>query len=195
MGKAYANRKQETERPEGDYYPTPKSLVWVAQDLIRREFPTGSVILEPCSGQGAVSEELRSMGYVVEENDLYTGGVDYLTTPFSQEYVLTNPPFSVWDDFVFKAKSEARKVMMIGRLNYFGTNSRLESGIWGNLKSVHCFDRYVDYRTPMRTDGLFHVGAMATAWFIWERDYVGDPTLHFLSVQKYATLGNKKDKC
>ena len=185
-GKAYANKKQKGLHPEGDFYPTPKSLVWVAKDLIKKEFSLKEEILEPCCGNGAISDELRKLGFSVTENDLFTGGVDYLQHKFSQKQIITNPPFSLWDAFIHKAKNEADKVLVIGRLNYFGTHSRLKNGIWNNLKSVHCFDRYVDYRTPERNDGLFQVGAMATAWFLWERDFVGSATLHFLSVQSYV---------
>ena len=32
--------------------------------------------------------------------------------------------------------------------------------MWGCLKSVYCFDRYVDYRTSGREDGMFYVGAL-----------------------------------
>ena len=34
MGKAYANRKDKESRPEGDFYSTPKSLVWVAAGIM-----------------------------------------------------------------------------------------------------------------------------------------------------------------
>jgi len=192
MGKAYANKKPIGERPEGDFYETPKSLVWVAEDVIRAEFNTAISILEPCSGEGSISNELKKFGFLVIENDLFKGGVDYLGAEFTEKYIITNPPFSLWDEFVTKAKLECEKVMLIGRLNYFGTASRLKNGTWGNLKSIHCFNRYVDYRTPSRVDGLFNVGAMATAWFLWDMSFNGSPTVHFLNVQKYAKLGNCK---
>ena len=189
MGKAYANRKSIEERPEGDFYETPKSLVWVATDLIRAEFDTAIPILEPCSGNGSISNELKKLGFQVIENDLFKGGKDYVDTEFNQKYVITNPPFSLWDEFATKAKSECDKVMFIGRLNYFGTASRLKNGMWENLKSIHCFNRYVDYRTPSREDGFFNVGAMATAWFVWDMSFNGSPTIHFLDVQAFAKLG------
>ena len=80
--------------------------------------------------------------------------------------------------------------MMIGRLNYLGTQSRLNKWIWNNLKMILPFSRYVDYQTPYRDDGFFHVGAMATAWFLWDMDYYGKPTVEFIDVNKYAKLGN-----
>ena len=108
------------------------------------------------------------------------------------KYVITNPPFSLWDKFVVKAKSHCKKFMFIGRLNYFGTNNRFQSGLWKNLKAVYPFNRYVDYQTPYREDGLFHVGAMATAWFLWDMKYIGEPKIRVLDIQKYAKLGNFK---
>jgi hypothetical protein len=189
MGKAYANKKSKENRPEGDFYPTPISLLWVMNEVITAEFARHVPVLEPCSGNEALAGELRGMGYAVRCNDLYRGGVDYLGADFQEKAVITNPPFSQWDDFVFKAKTHTDKCMFIGRLNYFGTASRLASGIWNELKAVYCFNRYVDYRTPPRADGNFCVGAMATGWFLWEREWQGSPTIHFLDVQKYATLG------
>jgi hypothetical protein len=191
-GKAYANRQSEKDRPKGDFYATPRSLVWAAEQMILSEFSLSETVLDPCSGRGAISSELRKLGFRVVENDLFFGGDDYLRTSYTHQQVIANPPFSLWDAFVEKAKSESEKVLMIGRLNYFGTQSRLKNGLWHNLKAVYCFDRYVDYRTPERSDGMFHVGAMATAWFLWERDWRQPPMLHFTSVQKYASLGNLK---
>jgi predicted RNA methylase len=125
---------------------------------------------------------------------------DYLTYPTGSlqriKSVITNPPFSLWDEFVAKAREHCTRWMFIGRLNYFGTQSRLDNNLWAGLKSIHIFSRYVDYRTPFRTDGHFHVGAMATAWFLWDLTLgnVHAPTLHFVDVSQYATLGNVPGK-
>jgi len=193
-GKAYANCKSVNDRREGDFYATPKSLIWVAKGIIYQEFPLDQPILEPCSGKNSISDELIKMGYAVVINDLYNDGIDYLL--FNQfieyKYIITNPPFSLWDEFIFKAKSHVNKLLSIGRLNYLGTNNRFLSGIWNNLKSIYTFNRYVDYQTLPRDDGLFNVGAMATGWFLWDKDYSDAPTIHILDVQKYAQLGNFK---
>jgi len=192
MGKAYANKKKIANRPKGDFYSTPKSLIWVAEDIIITEFNKDIPLLEPCYGVGAISEELEKLGFKVIKNDLYQGGIDYLTSDFKETQIITNPPFSLWDAFVNKAKEHTSKFMFIGRLNYLGTHSRNTSKIWEGLKHIYCFDRYVDYQTPYREDGNFHVGAMATAWFLWEEGYTDPSQLSILDVQKYATLGNFK---
>lgn len=201
-GKAYANCKPKNERPKGDFYSTPKSLVWVAEDIIKSEFKD-NIIIDPAMGIGAILEALAEIRHSACDvgSDLYFGKtkIDYLHPGRykvfinTSYYVITNPPFSLWDEFVMKAKTHCKKFMFIGRLNYFGTQSRLESGIFNNLKAVYPFSRYVDYRTPYRIDGLFHVGAMATAWFLWDMEFKGYPIIKQLDVQKYATLGGYKE--
>lgn len=193
-GKAYANRKKAEDRPEGDFYATPRSLMWVAKDLFEREFSKKAKILDPCCGNGVMGQELSKFGFKVSENDLYHDGVDYLSQFWYEPQVVMNPPFSQWDAFVDKAKGHASRIFVIGRLNYLSTQSRYESGIWTHLKSVHPFTRYVDYQTPERDDGCFCVGAMATGWFVWDMEYVGLPTVSMLDVQQWATLGNFKKK-
>jgi hypothetical protein len=84
--------------------------------------------------------------------------------------------------------------MFIGRLNYLSTNSRYKSNLWNNLKSIYIFNRYVDYQTEFRDDGLFNVGAMATGWFLWDMNYNGKPNIEFIDVQEYAKLGNYKKR-
>ena len=194
---AFANRKKINDRPKGDKYHTPKSLVWVAKDIIDNEFPDGETILEPCCGNSAISEELEDR-FLVVENDLYgVYGNDYLkeTWVIPYDYIITNPPFSLWDPFVMRAKEHCRKFMYIGRLNYFGCVGRFENDIWNNLKSVNIFNRYVDYQTHYRIDGHFHVGSQSTAWFLFDMEYTGKPEINILDVHKYATRGAYKKKC
>ena len=201
-GKAYAHK---TGNRPGDLYHTPKSLVWVADYIIRCQFDINEGILEPCAGELSLAEELakifKSPGVTV--NDLFYDqwenanlpgtSFDYLKADFSKyKQVITNPPFSLWDEFVRKAKSHCKKFMFIGRLNYLGTQSRIRSGLWENLKAIYPFSRYVDYQTPLRSDGLFHVGCQTTGWFLWDMDYYGDARIRVLDVQDYAQLGNLK---
>lgn len=194
-GKAYANRKKEEARPVGDYYATPRSLMWVAKGLFKTFFNVKKQILDPCCGTHIMKDELVKMGFKdVCENDItLDNGVDYLdeNIAWDAKQVIMNPPFSKWNEFVQRAKQHATKIAVIGRLNYLSTQSRYESGIWYGLKMVVPFTRYVDYRTPARDDGCFYVGAMATGWFLFDmNDCWGLPELGFLDVQKYATLGN-----
>ena len=133
-GKAYAHRFGN--RP-GDLYDTPKSLIWSAFSIIKSEFKNG----------GSISQELEKYNYSVQKNDLYVKNklyenCDYLYNSWvGNKYIITNPPFSLWDEFVLKAKTHCKKFMFIGRLNYLATQSRVNKGIWNNLKGVYPFSR------------------------------------------------------
>jgi len=190
-----------TTHPKGDLYVTPKSLIWVMRNIIAKEFPTNKTILEPCSGIGQLAEAIRELelGYKIKENDLYFDGVDYISKyrKFKKyKYIITNPPFSLWNDFVLTAKKHATKFMFIGRTNSLHVNGRYKMGLWNNLKHVYLFNRYVDFRTPPRDDGLFYTGAMGCGWFLFDMTWNNEIKLQIIDVNKYSKLGmlNKATK-
>ena len=185
MGKAYANRKPVSERPESDFYPTPGFLT---EALLKSAEFTGIIgtlkrsyykstgkpcILEPACGDGAVTKVLQKhLGFCdIINHDIRTDGVDFLTyTPEKEiDIVITNPPFSLFDEFVKKAKETAPVVIFIGKVNFFGAYNRHRDGVWDNLRDVMIFNRQVDYRTESRDDGKFYCGNLVTGWFIWHR--------------------------
>lgn len=202
-GKAYMNRKSKENRPKGDLYDTPKSLVW---ELLKRE--KFENILEPAAGNLAIVEALKSspdFTSKVTHSDI-NDGVSFFDYKEWDGDILTNPPFSLWDEFIFHAKkiikpgskiiapkkktvSLFNRICMLGRPDCFAAHSRTTSGIWDGLKYEYVFDRRVDYRTPKRDDGHFHVGAMTSCWLIWEPGYTGEVIKRIIDVNNYATLG------
>ena len=193
-GKAYANRKSEDKRPQSDFYVTPKSLVW---ELLKTDVLKGSKkILEPCCGKHAISSELEKAGFDVTSKDIMYGDnflcSDYKFGEF--DTIVTNPPFSQFDDIVMKAKKVAPKVVMIAKTNFFGAYARNKKGVWKHLKEVYIFNRQLDYRTPERDDGLFHVGNLITGWFVWDNSWNEDYwQTRIIDVQQYAKLGGIKE--
>lgn len=186
MGKAYANRKKEELRPENDFYPTPKGLTY--ELLNTGVLDNCKTILEPCCGQYAISDILSEKGFEVTSRDIIYGN-DFLEDDYSEEKydaLVTNPPFKLWDDIVRKAKSiDVQKIVLIGRLNYFGSHSRNTSDLWAGLSDVYVFDRQVAYNTDFREDGKMECGCLVTGWFIWTKGYKGCPKIHILDVQKW----------
>lgn len=190
MGSTYASKKPKKERPKGDLYHTPKSLVW--ELLLVEGFKN---VLEPACGKGAISKALIKEKIKTTSDDIRRkNGQDFLEMEGKWNGdILTNPPFSIWDDFVFKAKElKPRKICFIGKTNFFGTYGRSQSGIWEHLEKIYVFNRMVDYQTPYRNDGHFHVGSLVTGWFIWNLKYNGLPTIQPMDVNYYATLGTFK---
>ena len=193
VGKSYATRKEKTKRPESDFYSTPISLVW---ELLKTGVLDGvKTILEPCCGEKAISNQLEARGYIVTSKDIKTGN-DFLLDEYdygSYDAIVTNPPFSLWTEIIEKAKKTSPLVVAIGKTNFFGVHSRNNNDFWRHLKEIYIFDRQVDYQSPFRQDGLFCVGCLVTAWFVWDMNYNGNPEIKFIDVNKYAKLGSYKN--
>lgn len=192
MGKAYANRKKEIDRPESDFYQTPRPLTW---ELIKlRLFDFDKLCYEPACGKLAIVKELEkyfsNLHYTDINHDLYYQ--DFLELKnYKCDYIITNPPFSLFDDFVIKAKEVATdKIAFIGKTNFFGAEKRNRIGIWKNLKYVFVFNRQVDYRF-FREDNKMQSGNLISAWFIWDMNWKENYWMtSIIDVQKYM-LSNK----
>ncbi|MCG6408231.1 class I SAM-dependent methyltransferase [Vibrio fluvialis] len=87
-----------------ELYPTPAEVVdaLLAKLTLR---PTDK-FLEPCYGTGAIfdkfglPESQKSFAEIEQ-------GIDYLTTDFGrQDVIITNPPFSLTEEFIRKSLSE-----------------------------------------------------------------------------------------
>ena len=186
MGKAYANKKTADERNANDYYPTPLPLVIELEklNLIKKS----DKVLEPACGEAKrISGYFNSLGFNFEEKDLIFGN-DFLKDDYSNrhyDWVVTNPPFSLWDKFVQKSKEIADNVILIGRTNYFGAYNRYRNGLWNHLKTVYIFDRQIAYDRSHEDEMKFKCGCLVTAWFHWDMNYIGKPQVEILDIQKY----------
>lgn len=212
-GKPYASRRKEEHRPEGDFYGTPASLVWSLLDNVKiplieaskRKFNPGPkpTFYDPAVGDGALLKALGARGYGGRGSDLFpvdgSDPVDFLCHTQSvdpkKEILIMNPPFSLFDDFIFRAKAVTPYFITLGRVNFFGTHKRNVRGLWTNLRSVHVFDRMVDYRTANREDGHFSVGALVTCWMVFDRSWKKPYwETSLLDVNEFATLGQVKEE-
>lgn len=189
MGKAYANRKPIEERKESDRYETPLSLT---KELINTGVLEGvKTILEPAAGYGAMAKVLREAGFEVTEKDIMHNQNFLLDEYEYGQYdaVVTNPPFSLYTEFVEKAKQVAPIVVMLSKVNFFGVQDRYDRGLWEHLKYAYIFTRQIDYQFPIQEDGSCGVGNLITGWFCWDMNYDGKSMIDFIDVQKYCKLG------
>ena len=151
---------------------------------------------EPCVADGTILEVFkRRMGISPQQWDTFEirEGRDYLDTNLNRgevDVVVTNPPFSMAQEFVDLSLSEAPVVCYLLRLNFFGSQQRKEW--WQDKMPSHLFvlaDRpsFVDTcntkgcgakfdwkhnitRCPLCC-GSVSPGTDATeyAWFVWDR--------------------------
>ena len=145
-------------RRERDYYPTPSECTWALMKEII--IPIGSVLCEPCAGDGAIPDASNWPEWVYAEIE---EDIDYLNTDFNfVDGIITNPPFSLAQEFLEKSLREADFVAYLLRLNFLGSQKR--KLWWQDKTPTHL---YVLSKRPSFTGN----GTDATeyAWFVWDK--------------------------
>lgn len=184
-----ASNHSKSQRADNDYYTTDP----IALELLLDEFKlSSSEVWEPACGSGNLSEVLKKRGYSVKSTDLIDrgygeSGVDFLL--HSEKFdgdIVTNPPYSIAKEFCEKAidvVSDGRYVAMFLRLNFLETKSRRElfdkyppKYVYVSSKRINCY-RNGDDSPEAKKDG----GAVAYAWFIWQKGYKGDTVIRWFN--------------
>ena len=124
-------------------------------------------------------------GYNVERSDLSDRGygeigIDFLKSDRKADNIITNPPFNLGTEFTIQALKLARKkVVMLSKLSYLEGIRRRELIFNQNkLERVLVFSRRVPIKkgsTQTKAAGL-----MAFGWFIYEVNYIGQPTIDWI---------------
>ena len=165
------------KRKKSDFYETPYSLTKL---LLEHEKLEGK-ILEPACGNGAISNLIGGTAYDIE--------TDFLKEKHFYDTIITNPPYSLAQEFILKAKQVARsKVIFLLPLSYLHGKKRYDT-IWTDkafpLARVYVFTRYPLLGEPLRKDGKHNTGMMVYAWYVWEYGYQGEPVIKWLDNNDY----------
>lgn len=188
------------EREEHDYYATHPKAVEMLLEL--EQFDKN--ILEPCCGEGHISNVLEQHGHTVTSFDLIdrgygTGGIDFLkyNVPFDGD-IVTNPPYEMAQDFVEHAMdivADGHKIAMFLKLTFLEGNRRREmykkyppKVVYVSSDRLACGKNGDFYKRnddgTIKTDSKgnpVEVGsAVCYCWYIWEKGYKGDTIVkHF----------------
>ena len=146
---------RKADRNPDDYYVTPH---WIVEQFLEATMPgenklkcqliLGDKILDPSAGgcdkyPMTYPTVLNSMGLgdvetwdIREDSRAERTCVDFLQTQGKAKYdtVITNPPFSLAEQFVYKALEHVDEyglVIMLQRLNWLGTKKRFK--MWNSL--------------------------------------------------------------
>lgn len=168
------------------YFDTPTSAT---NDLLTRERFTDRV-WEPACGRGMISEPLMLAGYEVISTDLVdrghgTGGVDFLLErTLLAPSIVTNPPFSLANEFALHALDtlRAEKLAMFLRLAFLEGQERHKI-LWREFPPVRVlvFSRRLTLWRGDDPKPKDKGGAIAYAWFVWERGFRGAPSLGWIA--------------
>ena len=188
QGGKLAGGNPERGRVENDFYAThpdsTKALLKV-EELI---YPA----LEPACGEGHISKLLNED--LIQSCDLVYrgygigGSTNFLTDDIIGEFntVITNPPFSLFQEFVEKALIIAKKkIIMFGKLQALEGKKRGTFMQNSPLKTVYVFKaRQQPLRNGSEIDELtgskMNSNTMAFAWYVWEIGYTAKPQIEWI---------------
>jgi len=183
---SHAVMAQRTEAKDSlDDFPTPP---WATRALIEHVVGAGGlrqqICLEPACGAGHMAKVLAEYFGDVRCSDVHDyryGAVkDFLKKPLainSADWVITNPPFRLAEEFVLRSLPVARKGVAILARTVF-----LESvGRYDRLFQKHPPAKFAQFteRVPMVKGRLDRKASTATGygWLVWEKGHSGQTQL------------------
>lgn len=140
-----------------DYYPTPE---WCYNNL-DIDYSLFNTALEPCAGDGRIFEFLLDKGLDTDFCEI-TEGIDFFEYSKKVDLILTNPPFSLAQEFIEHSLSIADTVIMLLRINFLGSQKRLD--FWRKYPptALHILSKRPSF-TGKGTDATDY------AWFVWDK--------------------------
>ena len=185
-----ASNHSETEREENDYYATSPKAV----EMLLEQETFAHDIWECASGEDHIANVLRAHGHDVRCTDIidrtgHTEVLDFLTTTYAPIGcdIITNPPYKYAQEFVEHALlivEDGHKVAMYLKLTFLEGKKRQRLFNQRNLKTVYVMSG----RMGCAKNGEFankeqqtEAGAVAYAWFVWEKGYCGDPVIKWIN--------------
>lgn len=178
---------QRTEaKDSADDFPTPP---WATRALIEHVLiDTASLAtarcLEPACGAGHMSKVLEEYFGEVASSDAYDYGYgevrDFLSSEYGEnafDWVITNPPFRLAEQFVLRAIHIARRGVAILARTVFLESVGRYNAIYKKSPPTK-FAQFVE-RVPMVKGRLDSRATTATgyAWFVWEKNAQREPRL------------------
>lgn len=173
-------KRDKAKRHENDFYATPYGLT---RCLLHKVKLNGS-ILEPACGDGAITKVLAEYGYTYAAYDVEK---NFLTEIRHFDTIITNPPYSIHQEFINKAKDVSDEFFFLLPLAFLHGKNRYEK-VWTDnykLKTVYVFTRYPFFGEPLREDGSCRCGMTVYAWYHWSKSHTGSPTIEWLDNGKY----------
>lgn len=183
-----ASNHTDKERQGEDYYATDPTA---ARLLMQVEDFTGP-IWECACGEGHLSKEFVRGGHKVRSSDLIDRGYgevfDFLSME-NQQWdgdIITNPPYKFAVDFVYKALRiipEGHKVAMFLKVQFLEGKERRQLFDLFPPKTIYVSSS----RILCAKNGSFAEmksfggGAIAYAWFVWEKGWKGDTVVKWIN--------------
>ena len=182
-----SNHANDTRQPHDFYATEPKAV-----ELLLQEETFAHNIWECACGQGHLSHVLEESGYSVLSTDIVYRGygvqnsVDFLEVDdesFFDGDIITNPPYRFALEFVQQALRVVEpfhKVAMFLKLTFLEGKKRKDFFTLNPPKTVYVSSS----RLLCAKNGNFqefNSSAIAYAWFVWEKGYVGETVIKWIN--------------
>lgn len=180
---SHAVMSQRSEPTDSrDDFPTPP---WATRALLEHVLVSDTRemrCLEPACGAGHMSKVLSEYFGSVDSTDIFDYGYgktrDFLEwqkwAPSNQyDWVITNPPFKLAEEFIFAALEMASKgVAILARTVFLESIGRYRR-LFEDTPPTH-FAQFVE-RVPMVKGRLDPRASTATgySWFVWDKKHIG----------------------
>lgn len=153
-----------TKRQAHDFYATP---TWCTEAIAQQiHWHNGIVdVLEPCIGDGAIANVLLEKYVDHVEWAEISRGRDFLTYEFGRkfDFIITNPPFSLAQEFVEKSLTLANCVIMLLRLNFLASAKRKEFWEKNAPTAVYVLTKRPSFTGDGKSDATDY------AFFVWDK--------------------------
>lgn len=105
----------------------------VARDIVRHFKPTGR-ILDPCKGEGAFADEMPGCHWCEIRH-----GKDFYKWSDQVDWIVSNPPYSVFSDFLRHSMNVAENIVYLIPVNKIFNSDRMMREIWnwGGVPEVY----------------------------------------------------------
>lgn len=114
------------------------------------------------------------------ENDIRNDGVSFLDRVGNGHDIVTNPPYNIATEFVEHAiKQSNGKVAMFLKLSFLESSRRYKLFTTTPLKYVYVFCKRVQLY-PEGKDIPKNSGTIAYAWYVWDKNYIGEPVIKWI---------------
>ena len=192
-GGQLAGGNSATTRVEHDFYATDPETLKMFLYEFWKENTFGGSILEPACGQGHISKTLKELlpSFDIVSTDLIDrgygiGGIDFLKHDYKRTFdtVITNPPFSLAKEFIERGLEVSdRYVIMLCKIQLLEGVKRKDMFVNTPLKHVYVHTtRQATWKdgNPTDNNGRKWATTMCLAWFVWDKKYVGSPTIKWI---------------
>lgn len=172
------------EREENDYYATNPKAVTMLLEL--EQFDKN--ILEPACGEGHISKVLVENGHNVTSSDLiernYGKVKDFFEYTHFDGDIITNPPYKYAQKFVehsLDIVNEGNKIAMYLKVTFLEGKARKKLFQENPPKYVYVSSSRLGTARSGDFEKYGETGAVAYAWYIWEKGYKGDTILRWFN--------------